>query len=388
MANLMTFPSAAGGLSEGLQSGITLGIQMRKQREDEDHNAWQKQKFQEQQTKELYVNEINKAIGMMSSTNSTLKKMGADAYIKAQANHPNFSGMDAEDIKKARESLATIGDNVYGDIVKEGSGALDFYKKTKDFDKFQAGINGLHIQIAQQLSGPELTQAQTYIDSLKKEGITQRSQYAEKQALDALTGKPIVAGFEDTNRQIPITVTPTEEDINQTTASLLPLMEKGSGVQKTALEKMLPKTEKDFTSTEYIDTQGRPLTHQKTTGQYFDVEGNRYTGQVKKLFKPSEKDPLLAQYKEDKIRDALDNQYTNSTAKLETRWTKSKKSDSDADSYYNDSASTVRNYQRRYKRYNATWGDAFLQQYELDKKARANGHTWQDIMKYKQERGL
>jgi hypothetical protein len=281
MANLMqgAYPSAAGSLSEGLQSGFQLGLQMRKQRMDEDTAAFQKQKFDEQKNREQYIHDINQAVTMLSSGNSTIRKMGAQAYLKAQKNP--LSGWDENDTKSATESLSKMGDNHYGKLVKETAGALDTFKKTGNWDMFKTALDTTHINLGQEVSGEELKQGQAQIAQILKEGQTIRSQNAESQALSALSGNDVIGGYEKTAGEIiptynkPIYVKPTTEEINQTVSSTLPLIDKESVVKTHLLNKIAPKENPNKAMTPSITNTGWTVYFDpKTNSQYASKEGS------------------------------------------------------------------------------------------------------------------
>ena len=246
MANLMAYPSAAQGMSEGLQSGVSLGIQMRKQREEEDMNTFQKQKFQEQQETQKTLFQIDNNIKLLTTkgiAKATKVKIWNDTNkLKVQLGGSDMGELTSWN-ENSHDKLASDISNIYA-LTKDKTKPLSLI----DVDKL------MNERIMQAYSDGELTSEERKdIENIAKMGKGMVSQDAETQALDALTGKPMVAGFEDPNRQIPITVTPTTEDINQTLSSTLPFIQGEGAVKKQIVERMLPK---DMTQTKDVHIGG------------------------------------------------------------------------------------------------------------------------------------
>lgn len=157
MANLMAYPSAAQGLSEGLQSGIQLGIQARQQREAEDRDAWQKQKFEEQQA-------LNKAVQATEPLKSILtgkypKATKARAYESLQkiwsplgVEFPEMDFNNEDKVTEAMKKAAAIFDG----------------RKTVGWEKTAEALNDWKAELATKLDAEEFAQIKPQIESMEK----------------------------------------------------------------------------------------------------------------------------------------------------------------------------------------------------------------------------
>ena len=278
MANLMAYPSAAQGMSEGIQSGVALGIQMRKQRADEDTAVWQKQKFQEQQELQKKLSQIEGNLKLLT-TKGLAKETKAKLWNDTNRLKMEMGGSDMGEITSWNE-------NSHG---KFASDISSIYALTKDKTKplsLTEVDKLMNERYMQAMADGELTaEEQKGIENIAKMGKTMISQDAEQTALSALSGNDMVAGFEDQERQTPIYVKPTEEDTNQTLSSTLPFIQGESAVKKQIMEKMLPK-DKEFTQTQDVH-----IGEGKWQKMGFNPKTNTYDIPIGNEFKADDKKP-------------------------------------------------------------------------------------------------